>query len=407
MTELAAGAVSSLLVVVRNEALLLGGIRDDVQFIKEEMESMKSFLAHLARSTPPGREHDEQVRTWMNQVRLLAQDCHKLHRPLPVQREPRHPPCQGQAPALPLVGLLVPAQAALAAVQLRQLKDRAHDVGERRLRYGVEVPVKPGSGQSPPTAGRLAAATASSSARTTAPGGYAAAGVDNEEEEDEEDGDDDQLVGATATGGHSGRRAFIHPHTLDDYVKAKLWEWGGKIPQDAGKSLSMVIMAPYIYQDLLALVQEIWVSKGMGYQRMVLVDIPAVHHDLMPLRAKEVLFYIQRELKQAKPQPQEQGPDEGEGEREMRALSLLKIEENIKEMKVYEKLDKIKSDIQGRLLGSGDGLPKGDKVLCEHDHLDIDVLLQLLLHAAVAASQQDQGKNKNIPIPRRSSRSLR
>lgn len=43
------------------------------------------------------------------------------------------------------------------------------------------------------------------------------------------------------------------------------------------------------------------------------------------------------------------------------ALTLLKIKENIKEMKVYEKLDKIKSDIiQGRI-GNGDGLPKGDK----------------------------------------------
>jgi hypothetical protein len=152
---------------------------------------------------------------------------------------------------------------------------------------------------------------------------------------------------------------------------------------------------------------------------MVLVDIPAVHRNFMPLRAKEVLFYIQHELKQAKsqpqPQPQEQGPDhEGEGDQEMRshirklqiddeknrALSLLKIEENIKEMKVYEKLDKIKSDIQGRL-GNGDGLPKGDKLQGELDHLDIDILLQLLLHAAIAASQQDQGKNKNIPIPAR------
>ncbi|CAM0878521.1 unnamed protein product [Alopecurus aequalis] len=392
MAELAAGAVSSLLVAIRSEALLLRGVGYDVQFIKEEMESMKSFLVHLARCAPPGRELDEQVRNWMNQVRLLAQDCNKCIDLYLSRRNPAIHRARGGYLWWATWFLHKLVAQHRAAEQLRQLKERARDVSERRLRYGVEVPDKSGKGQ--PTA-------SSSSSRAAATGGYGA-GDDEEEEEEEggkkEDGDD-QLVGAA-------RRAFTESRTMDDYIREKLLEWADGIIPNTGETSSMVVVAPDTYQDLLAILQEQWILS-LGYDRTIVVDISAVHPESAPLRPKEVLFYILRQLKHAKSNPHEQGTqgqadlDPWEdyirklqiyGEKKS-AISLLRIKENIQKMKIYEKLHKIKSDIQGRL-EKGDGVPKGNKLQGDFDQLDLDVLLQLLIQ--VSSQQDEKGKNKDM-----------
>uniref|UniRef100_A0A0E0A8J4 Uncharacterized protein n=1 Tax=Oryza glumipatula TaxID=40148 RepID=A0A0E0A8J4_9ORYZ len=491
MAELATGAVSSLLGVIRNEALLLHGVRDDVQFIKEEMESMRSFLANLGRWAPPGGEHDEQVRTWMNQVRLLAQDCNNcidlyLYRGNPDIHRARG----GLRRYIWWVSWSLHKMAAQhrAAFQLRQLKDRARDVGERRLRYGVEIP----------------AAKAAASA---------AAGDDIYAPEDDEEDHEDELMVVSLH--HSGgprrpRAALCEIGTLDDHVKAKLLEWFDGIPPGAGVTFSIAIMAPNTYQEALDLARDtlavLPTEDRAGYNRDILVNIPAVHPSSLPLRTKDVLYYILRRLKYAKPsgsqkkgqdeedeaegeryqrdegeeedsqkqgidqyeggeeeeeeeqsekhcidqgevgeeedeqagkdeneedevgeQSQKQGIDQDEEEEEVeeeeeeedldswqdyykklyiyreKKRELCKIKGNIKRMRIYEKLDKIKSDIQARKekgKGNQQQLLHSDLIQkkgVDVDKLDLDVLL-LLLHesATTDLSQQDQVRNKGM-----------
>uniref|UniRef100_A0A0E0MGK3 Uncharacterized protein n=1 Tax=Oryza punctata TaxID=4537 RepID=A0A0E0MGK3_ORYPU len=394
MTELAAGAVSSLLVVIRNEAVLLGGVRDDVQFIKEEMESMNSFLGHLARSAPQGGEHDEQVRTWMNQVRLLAQDCNNCIDLYLYSGNPEIHRAKGRLRRhLWWVYWSLRKMVAQhrAAIQLRQLKDRARDVGERRLRYGVEIP---------------AATKAAAMAAPDAAGGYAA----GDDEEDDEDDREEQLAVVTPTlAHHSARWPIFEPPTLDDYVKAKLLEWISRVPGNAIETLSIAIVAPGAdTKEVLAIAHETLVAPNYYYRRSIMVNVPAVHLDFLPLRPKEVLYYILRELEREEAAgSQKQPTDQGEWEEEdpdpwqdyykkcgiyrSKKSVLGKIKRNIKRMNVYEKLDKIKSDIR-------DGQHKSDKLLLLQlqkkgaDQVDLHVLLQLL----VLQSQQDQAKNKAV-----------
>ncbi|CAL4981194.1 unnamed protein product [Urochloa decumbens] len=412
MAELAAGAVTSLLGVIRSEARLLRLVRSDVQFIKEEMESMNSFLAHLARSAPPGGEHDDQVRTWMNQVRLLAQDCNNcidlyLYRGNPDIHRARG----GLRRYLWFVPWFLHKLVAQhrAAVRLRELKDRARDVGERRLRYGVEVPSQSTAGQPAPRV-RLMSTVSGVSSSGMASSTPAAAAGHAAAVDDEEDGDD-QLVVAPVTD-HSGHRGLFS-RTLDDYVKDKLWEWRTGFKPNAGETMSIAIVDPASDLDAYAVVFETAVfhpgyKLNRGYHRAVVIDIPALHPDFLPLRTKEILYYILRELEleNSTSQSQKQAAVHGKGvgedldswqlyfkkykiyRRKKRVLNRIK--ENIEKMKIYEKLEKIHSDIQTRP-AKGQQKKSADR----HDP-DVNVLLRQLLWSA-AASHYEQLKNKDMP----------
>nr|CAB3490494.1 unnamed protein product [Digitaria exilis] len=270
MAELAAGAVSSLLGVLRKEALLLGRIGHDVEFIREEMESMNSFLEHLARTTPPGGEHDEQVRTWMKQVRDLAHDCSNcIDRYLQRGDLGIHRARGGLRRYAWWAYWLVQEMLAqhAAAVRLRELKERARDVGKRRMRYGVQLPSE--------SAGVLTGR-----------------------------GDDDDNVHtqqATAVAGDSSdsRREALEPCALEDYCTRKLVEWfdqQAKTTKTNGVAAppSISIVVPDAVRGRTIADEAQSLAKDYSFERSVPVDLPNGKIDL-PLFTNELLCYILRE----------------------------------------------------------------------------------------------------------------
>uniref|UniRef100_A0ACD5U3R7 Uncharacterized protein n=1 Tax=Avena sativa TaxID=4498 RepID=A0ACD5U3R7_AVESA len=142
MSSTVRGAIDPLLgylsSAIRDEAQLLGGVRRDAQFIKDEMESMNGFLHHLAEAKD--HEGDHQVRAWMKQVRDLANDtqyCVDLYGRR-VGTAPRARGFWGHAHRAIFFLQTIPARHQVAT-QIRELKSRARDVGERRQRYGVQI----------------------------------------------------------------------------------------------------------------------------------------------------------------------------------------------------------------------------------------------------------------------------
>uniref|UniRef100_A0A0E0BLT2 Uncharacterized protein n=1 Tax=Oryza glumipatula TaxID=40148 RepID=A0A0E0BLT2_9ORYZ len=133
--------VHALLGVIRKEAELLGGVRGDVQFIRDEMESINGLLRHLAGTKE--RASDHQVRAWIKQVMELAYDSNNC-----VERYARTR--SGRRRRRGFLGRLRRAARLpwamwvrrRVATRIRQLKVRAREVGERQQRYGVAVPAK-------------------------------------------------------------------------------------------------------------------------------------------------------------------------------------------------------------------------------------------------------------------------
>ncbi|CAO2186344.1 unnamed protein product [Urochloa humidicola] len=142
MADQTQGAIDTLLgllaTAIGDEARLLGGLPGNMQFIKDEMDSMNGFLMHLTKTES---EHNDQIRAWMKQVReiaYIAEDC--------VERYVRDiAPHEGRGGVLEAFIFLLrhPNKYLLhrrLAKQILELKVRVDDVGERRNRYGVEVP---------------------------------------------------------------------------------------------------------------------------------------------------------------------------------------------------------------------------------------------------------------------------
>uniref|UniRef100_A0A0E0MHN0 Rx N-terminal domain-containing protein n=1 Tax=Oryza punctata TaxID=4537 RepID=A0A0E0MHN0_ORYPU len=136
------GRLSSVLV---EEAQLLRGVHDDVQFIKREMESMNGFLLDASES---GRPSSNQVRAWTRQVHELAFDSQCC-----LDRYVQTFGAGGGASA----GLLatfrqVPKLVRTVsdrhriATQIRELKARALEVGDRCARYGVATAARGAGG---------------------------------------------------------------------------------------------------------------------------------------------------------------------------------------------------------------------------------------------------------------------
>uniref|UniRef100_A0A0D9XU00 NB-ARC domain-containing protein n=1 Tax=Leersia perrieri TaxID=77586 RepID=A0A0D9XU00_9ORYZ len=124
--------------LLAQEYTLISGVRSEIQYMNDELASMRAFLRSLERSTD---DHDEQTKDWVEQVRDIAYDIEDC-----VDDFSHRLGCQPRGE-----GILARLRRAWyvmetlwarrnIATKVIDLKNRAQDVGERRTRYGVRDP---------------------------------------------------------------------------------------------------------------------------------------------------------------------------------------------------------------------------------------------------------------------------
>uniref|UniRef100_A0A0D9XFP5 Uncharacterized protein n=1 Tax=Leersia perrieri TaxID=77586 RepID=A0A0D9XFP5_9ORYZ len=118
------GVVSRAGTAVADEAALLLGVRREVEFIRDELDMMRSFLRLAAGANHADINADDTVRTWVNQVRDLAHDVEDS--------------LLDFAAASPPVWRRLAARHRVAA-RIREIKSSFDELNHRFLRYRIVV----------------------------------------------------------------------------------------------------------------------------------------------------------------------------------------------------------------------------------------------------------------------------
>ncbi|OEL29301.1 hypothetical protein BAE44_0009672 [Dichanthelium oligosanthes] len=348
MAELTFGAVSSLLGLLQKEAQLLSGVGSDVDFIREEMESMNSFLEHLSRAAHLAGGHDKQVRTWMKQVRDLAHDCSNcIDSYLQSGDLAVHLARGGLRRYVWWTYWLVHKMVAQhrAAMRLSELKDRVSDLGKRRQRYGVEIPGKAAAAQIPPSS-------------STPPSQQGAAAAPPEAAAQDEDDDDTENRVAAAGGGPDPPRRALEPRILEDFRAEKLVTWFSSSSQqqragqrEAGRcSIPSIAIVAQDADTSAAAAQGALDLAAAHFEKRVSVNLQALHYSWdLPLLPQEILCYILRECIHQGTCCQGEAEENQWKALEHRDKTYEEIWENIDKFSIYDKINQVKSKIIGEV----------------------------------------------------------